>query len=672
MRHKAKGMWRILFWENSMRLAVGFALALLTSTSLASAQTAEQVKTDILSALATPLPITVIGPIIAQDVKITPKGQAFEAELVQPMLMGFVPLERMSFTLTPQGDKAYRVTDFKLPASIDVMNAATLKIGSTGFDGVWSTETRSYQTLNFKLNKVEVLPNGMPEAKVTLGSLALDVAKEGEAGAAQSAFAITAQDISSQGLPPNNIDVKSLVAELKADGETPVDLYSVVSRFAFLSLMQNDSNSLLQFAESLRTQSYDAVTLNVAASGIGVTGAIPGSNTRFSIAEASAVAGLTGVTPAEWQSVTFTVDTKGLSDNGVFDAVEMKADTGVFSIDGSRIPIGATLAAIGKLQSASNGEQVAFKVSELLDGLLDMGAIKVTSSASGIMYLPKDEERASVRFDKFSLSSGTEGFRDNKGRIYFGSSVEGMNVLIKSFPMAIQAKAYALFNPKLIRYDVSISELNEALLRKLFADVTIRSEDDLAGLAVPAATYAMALKPMIETKDMRFQSAQVDLSSKGSLRFYPAWALGALPYEGDTQYRVMGLDKIEAFVTELKTTPSDQGGVMPNDLAGISLLQSVFGTFKALATEDNGAQVWNVKFPEAGKALLVVNGTELRFPDLSALMGPLMGYGVMDAILNRPSDFVPAPDAMPQDAPVEAVPIPAPPVDAPVEPPAAQ
>jgi hypothetical protein len=648
-----------------MRLATSFALALLTSTSLASAQTAEDVKTDILSALATPLPITVIGPIIAQDVKVTPKGQGFEAELVQPMLMGFVPLNSMSFTLTPQGDGAYKVTDFKLPASIDVMNAATLKIGGSDFDGVWSTKTRSYQTLNFKLNTIEILPASMPDAKVTLGSLSLDVAKEGEAGAKQSAFALKMSDIASQGLPPNNFNVKNLVAELKADGEQPVDLYSVISRFAVLSLMQNDSSALQQFAESLRTQKYDAVTLNVSADDISVSGALPGSNTRFSIADASATAGLTGVTPDEWQTLTFTVDTQGIADNGVFDEVAMAAEKGVFSIDGSRIPIGATLNAISKLQAISHGEAVSYKASEFLDGLLNMGAIKISSSASGITYVPKDAERASVRFDSFSIAGGTDGFRDNKGRIHFSSSLDGMNVLIKSFPTAIQAKAYALFNPKLIRYDFSISELNEELLRKLYADILIRTDDDLAGLAVPAITYAMSLKPMIETKDLKYQSAQVEVAHNGSVRFYPAWVLGAMPYEGTMQYSVKGLDKVAAFVTELKATPVDQGGAAPNDFAGISLLQSVISTFKALATTEDGAEVWSIKLPEAGKALLVVNGTELRFPDLTSMMGPLLGYGIMDTILNRPLDYVPPPEIQPEEAPTEAVP--APQVEAPAQ-----
>jgi hypothetical protein len=651
-----------------MRLTTAFALAFLATTSLANAQTAEQVKTDILSALATPLPITVVGPVMAQDVKVTETGGAFQAELVNPMLMGIVPLGTMTFTLKPEGDKAYRISNFKLPATLDLLNTATLNIGGTTFDGVWSTETRSYRTLKFALDNVAVLPKSTPEAKVTIGNFTLDVAKEGEAGATESRFALKLANISSRGLPPNNFDVKSLTAELSANGEQPVDLYSVVSRLAVLSMMQQDSNALLQFAESLRAQKYDSVTLNVSADGLEATGSEPGSNAKVSVAKAGVMAGLTGVTPDEWATMAVSVDTQGIVDNGVMGFTEIRADSGTLLIDGSRIPIGATLNAIGKLDAMSRGEQVGYRVSELLDGFLNMGAIKVKSAASNIVYVPRDEDEPSVRFNNFSFESGTEGFRDGKGKLLFSSAVEGMNVLIKSFPRPIDARIYNVFNPKVIRYDLSISDLNEGLLRKLFSKTVISSEQDLAGLAIPAVIYAMSLKPVIETKDMRFTSNQVDIGTSGTLRFYPAWLLGAMPYEGAQTVQVKGLDKIEAFVAELKSTPQDQGGVGPYDIAGVAMVESFLSTFEALAKQDADSLTWSIKYPKAGEALFTINDVEMRFPDLSALlMGPTMGLGMMGAF--SPSTYVPpaVPDVV---TPIPEVPLQAPVIEAPAaEPP---
>jgi hypothetical protein len=637
--------------EIPMRFLLSFSASIVALASAAFAQTAEQVKTDILSALSTPLPITVIGPVIAQDVKVTPNGQSFDAELVQPSLMGIVPLGAMSFKLTPQGDKLYRVTDFKLPPTIDLMNAATLGIGGSKFDGVWSSETRSYRTLEFELQNVTVEPKGMPGAKVSVGALGLDVAKEGEAGATESKFSLKAASISSQGLPPNNITVANVAAELKANGEVPVDLYSVVSRFAVLTAMQSDSNAVLQFAEGLRAQKYDTVTLDLSADGIEVKGAQPGSNERLTVANVGAVAGLKDVTPDEWGSMTLAVDGKGISDNGISGAAELRADSGSFSLDGTRIPIGATLNALGKLEAASRGETVSYRVSEMLDGLFNMGAITVKSVAEGIAYVPRNEDDPIIRFDRYAQEIGADGFRDNNGRLHFSSAVEGMNVLIKSFPTAMQAKAYGLLNPKLIRYDFNVTELNEQLLRKLMGEMVINTEQDLAGLAVPAITYVMAMKPMIETKDVRFQSSQIDVGMSGKVRFYPAWVLGALPYEGEQKLSFKGYDKVAAYLEELKQTPSDQGGV--SDPVGLTVIQSVMSTFKALAVTEGDAMNWTIKYPKAGQALFAVNDVELRFPDFGALMGPIMGYSMMGSMFNPTPAYVPQADAVPEIAPME-------------------
>ena len=261
-----------------MRIIATLALALLSQVSFAVAQTSEEVKSDILSALSTPMPITVVGPIMTRDVKVTKDGDAFLATLEQPMLMGIIPLGSMSFKLTPAGDKLYRVTDFTLPKTLEVFNSFKVGIGGTTFDGIWSTESRSYRKLNFQLDQISVAPKGSQNSKVEIGSLSLDVAKDGDAGATESKFLLHASDITSKGYPPNNINVKSLTADLRAKGQEPVDLYAVLSRFAVLAAtQQGGGDSILQFAESLRAQKYDKVSLNLSAEGVNVTGAEPDS-----------------------------------------------------------------------------------------------------------------------------------------------------------------------------------------------------------------------------------------------------------------------------------------------------------------------------------------------------------------------------------------------------------
>ncbi len=627
-----------------MRIIATLALAFISQVSFAAAQTTEEVKSDILSALSTPMPITVVGPIMTRNVKVTKEGDAFLATLEQPMLMGIIPLGSMSFKLTPAGDKLYRVTDFKLPKTLEVFNSFKVGIGGTTFDGVWSTESRSYRKLNFQLDQISVAPKGSQNAQVQIGSLSLDVAKDGNGGAPESKFLLHASDISSKGYPPDNINVKSLTADLRAKGEEPVDLYAVLSRFAVLAAtQQGGGDSVLQFAESLRAQKYDKVSLNLSAEGVDVTGAAPESTNKFSVASVAGTAELSNVTPDNWGSVAITINGKDIHDKGLIDVKQMDADTGSISLTGTQIPIGATLNAIGKLQAISNGEATSLKVSDVLDGLFNIGALKVTTNASGIVYLPLKEDEPTLRVGKYSSETGTEGLRDNKGRLFFSMVVDDFNLDVKKFDTELEKKLTAILNPKVFHYDVSVSEFNESLLRKLFGDVVINNEKDYVALAAPAIAYVMAMKPVIETKDVRYQSADIDVALSGLVRFYPAWVLGALPYEGENKISFKGLDKVMALLDELKNTPPEaatppvavEGTAeqveppIPVDNRGTyALAQSGLLTMKALAKTEGDALTWSIKYPKAGQGLFLVNDIELRFPDLAGSLGPLLlGYG---------------------------------------------
>ena len=622
-----------------MRIIATLALALLSQISFAAAQTTEEVKSDILSALSTPMPITVVGPIMTSNVKVTQDGDAFLATLDKPMLMGIIPLGSMSFKLTPAGDKLYRVTDFTLPKTLEVFNSFKIGIGGTTFDGVWSTESRSYRKLNFQLDQISIAPKGSQNAKVEIGSLSLDVAKDGDAGALESKFLLHASDISSKGYPPDNINVKSLTADLRAKGQEPVDLYAVLSRFAVLAAtQQGGGDSVLQFAESLRTQKYDKVSLNLSAEGVDVAGTEAGSTDKLSISSVAGVAELANVTPDDWGSVNITINGKDIHDTGLIDVKQMDADTGSISLTGTQIPIGATLNAIGKLQAIARGEPTSLKVSDVLDGLFNIGAIKVTTSASGIVYLPLKEEDPTLRIGKYSAETGAEGLRDNKGRLFLSTAVDDFKLGVKKFDTEFQKKLTDLLNPTVFHYDLSVSELNESLLRKLMGDVVINDEKDYAALAAPAIAYVMAMKPMIETKDMRYQTADMDLSLSGLVRFYPAWALSALPYEGENKLSFKGLDKVMALFEDLKNTPpeeppapvegsTDPAPVPVDNRSTYAVVQSVLLTMKALAKTDGDALSWVVKYPKAGQGLFLVNDTEMRFPDLAGSLGPMIAYG---------------------------------------------
>jgi hypothetical protein len=636
-----------------MRAIIIGLILCLTWASLAQAQTEDDVRQDVMAALSTPLPITVIGPLIARDVLVVKEGDGFRATLVEPMLMGIVPLSKMSFKMIPTGDNLYRVTDFNLPQKLDLFNSVTLALGTTQFDGVWSTKTRSYQSLGFQLNDLSVIPNaGADVSKVSIGSLSLNVVKEGEVGATESKFAIKASDITSKGFPPNNIKIANLVAELIANGEEPVDLYSVISRFVVLTAMQQNADAALTFAESLRAKRYDTAILNLRMEGVDVEGSEPGSNQKLLIAEVMGAIGLTNVSPEEWGTVSVKFNGTKIYDNGVFGTQEMNMDSGTLALEGARIPIGATLNAIAKMQNLSRGEAVSFRFSELLDGLLNMGALKLSSGATDVSYVPIEKDDPVFHISSYSLETGTEGFRDSKGKFFFDTAVEGLDVKLSKFNYSIEEKAYRLLNPKLLRYNFSVSELNEPLLRKLMADVVIKNADDYVALAAPALAYFMALKPLVETTDAHYQSEEVDASLSGLVRFYPAWVLEALPYEGKSTIKISGLEKVSALLDEYMTTPSDQGGISAPDKVGMIVGQSFISTFRALAATEGQNQVWNIIYPNARQGLLLVNDIELRFPSFTTYLAPmLMGTGMFNSSppveeLLPPTNTVQEPPAM--------------------------
>ena len=610
-----------------MRFPALVLFCLTFSFTGAVAQSVETVRRDILSALSTPLPITVIGPLITRDVSVTEEGDGFRARLDNTLLMGIVPLGSLSFKMTPEGDDGtYRVTEFELPASVEVFNAATIDIGSTEFDGLWSSSSRSYQRLSFQLNDVSVQPKDLANATIKLGSLALNVDKEGEGGATESRFSLAANGLISKGLPVDDVAISKIVAELKADGREPVDLYAVISRFVILAVMQQDQHALVQFAESLRAKSYDTVSMNFSFDGVAVRSSAPGTNKALTIDRLTGVAGINDMRPDEWGKVVLNVDAGKIVDQGYSDLRTLEIDAGNATISGTQIPIGATLSAIARLQAIANGQTVRIKATDLIDGFLDFGSLAFISGANGITALPRNENDPTVNVGSYSTRFGLEGFRDQQGRIFLDTDFNELAIDTGGRTTPLDRRIFQTLNPKKVRYNISVSELNEGLLRNLARDLVISSEEDLPGLAVPAIAYLMAMRPVMETRESRFVSDEIDAALTGRIRIYPAWLLSALAYEGESRLTLSGFDQLKALVDDIEQSAefgNKPGGADRNSL---SVIKGLLSTLKALSKAEGGNLVWKFVYPEAGKALFRVNDVTMRFPDLASYM-PLLAMG---------------------------------------------
>ncbi len=582
-------------------------------------QAAETVKRDILSALSTPLPITVIGPLITNDVKVTADGSGFRAELDNTLLMGLIPLGSLSFKIIPQGDEGnYRITEFRFPQNIEILNTANLGIGSTEFDGLWSSRTRSYQSLNFKLNDVSVLPKNLAGGGVRFGSLALNVEKEGENNATESRFSLSASEVVSNGLPTDDVAIARFSAALKADGAEAVDLYAVLSRFAFLTAMQQNPSAMLRFAESLRAEAYDTVSLNFALDGLAVKSNDGGAVRNLTIDSLTAVTGLIDVTPENWGKLLVNFDAANIVERGYTDLKSLEIASGNATITGSQIPIGATLSAISRLQAFADGQTVRMKATELIDGFLSFGSLAFSSKASGITTFPKRDRDPTFHIGSYSTGFGLEGFHNQQGRIFLDTDFNELAISGARLNSALEERIFQTLNPKKISYNFSISELNEGLLRKLMSDLVISSQQDLAGLAVPATTYLMAMSPVFETKNARFTSDEIDVSTAGKFTFYPGWLLGGLPFEGKSRTSMSGLERIYALIADIEKSP--EFNVRPGgpDPTGIAVFKGLLSTMKALSKVEGSNMIWDILYPEAGKSLIVVNGVTLRFPDIAS------------------------------------------------------
>ena len=632
----------------SSRLAAAFALLLSGSAHAQTTDPVETVRRDIAAALSTPLPITVIGPLIAADIRVTPDGDAFRVDLDNPLVMGIVPLGPVSFRVAPEeGGTLYRVTDFRLPSSIDVFNMATLAIGSTTFDGLWSPQTRSYRTLDFRLGEVSVRPAGMEGAEVALGSLGLNVAKEGVSGATQSRIALTATDLSERGLAGDDLRLGRLEAELTASGREPVDLYAVIARFAVLSMMQQDSSQLLQFAESLRVRRYDAVALGFRMEGLDVTGSVPARH--IAAKGLTGRAAITDMTPAAWGRLAFDVDAEGVSQQGYASEARTDMARAHAGISGAQIPIGATLKAVGGLRALASGAPVRILVTDLLDGFADIGALALDTGIDAMTIRPVPGGSAGYRVGSAGTHLGLAGFRDGKGTLSLALSAQDMDLggmAPGDAPRdAVARRIFRTLAPTDLRYDVSVSDLDEALLRRLMTGLAIATSDDAVALVAPGLAYVMAMRPLVETKDARFRSREIDVALASSVRLYPAWLLSALPFEGTQHVTLAGFDMLTRLLDDLDRKPryvapadiqadgsgadgydGETGGTGGADPGGVALVRGLLATVKALSRKEDGRLVWDAAVPEAGKPLFTVNGITLRFPDFAAY-APLIGMG---------------------------------------------
>ncbi|MEZ5715203.1 MAG: hypothetical protein R3D85_08555 [Paracoccaceae bacterium] len=593
-----------------------------------AAQSTDKVKLDVLSALSTPLPITVVGPILTRDVTVTAEGDGFRATLTDATLMGIFPFGDISMKLVPLDDDRYRISEMTLPPVMDFPGFARLTHGGIEMAGTWSTSRRSYSDLHMALRDLSVSPSNAPEGHLGLGGLTFDVLKESDETDTESRFGIIASDVSVTGLLPDDVTVGEARALLAANGDKPVDLYSVIREVIMVSSMRDGGSELQALARSLLGNSYGVVSLDLAAGQLSVTNRNRPDERYFRAGTVEVKTTLTDVEPRHWGGADITVLLKAIDQTESVKAGNTTIDAAEIRLQGDDLPVGDMFDMVQAVTNAERGFPVQART--LLDGIAEFGRIGLSTEGTGLSvvqikrYPPPsadnpDEDRTqfTLGYDGWSANLELAGLNRNEGTFSLGAGLDGGRFTPGPAFRDRDLPHVEAWLPLDLRLQSSVSNLNEAFLKKLFTDVTIRRLDEPVEILLPLALYAAATVFDISAGEDVYRTGLFRLTQTGKARLYPAKMLGLLPYEGEVQVTLSGIDGLNRYFAEQD---------VPEAASVLTVLRNLG------RDAGDGGFAWDIARPDIERTELVVNGTTLRFPEvvdnLPMLMGPLV-FGSM-------------------------------------------
>ncbi|MDQ2089943.1 hypothetical protein [Marimonas arenosa] len=609
-----------------LRFFAALLLTLLVATGRLAAQTVDEVKLDVLSALSTPLPITVIGPIMTRDVSVTPEDDGFRATLDDATLMGIFPFGDISLKLVPLDDDTYRISDLSLPLSLDFPGFAALSYTSMDLEGTWSATRRSYSDLRFAIQDLNVVPGTGDEGSLQIGTLSFDVLKEPDETDTESRFEITARDVSARGMMPDDLSVGEIQALLSANGEKPVDLYSVIRELIMVSGMRNGGSELEALGRSLLGNTYGVVALELAARDLDMADRDAPEDAYFRADTLEIGTRLTDVEPRRWGGADITMRLKSVSQADRLQDGVFSVEDAVIRVGGGELPVADMFEALQTLANAGRGRPV--EVSTLLDGFAAFGRLGLSTEGQGVSvevfdYIPATDDQPAkddvtlfkTGFDRWALAMDLTGLNENQGKVTFGADLEGGTFTPgETFRERDLPHVNAWF-PRELRLQSQTSNLNEAFLKKLFTDVYVRDLDEPVELLLPLALYASASVFEVSVGENVYETALFHLSNNGNYRFYPAKLFSVIPYEGQMHVTMRGIDKLNGYFAQVR---------LPEAVSVLTVLRNLARESETAA----GTYQWDFARPDIERSEVVINGTTLRFPDvldnLPILIGPLL------------------------------------------------
>ena len=613
------------------------SLSLLVMASLSprlAAQSVDKVKSDVLSALSTPLPITIVGPLLTRDVVVTEEDGGFRAVLEETTLMGLFPFGDVSFHLDPVDDAAYRITDLQFSNTLDVPGIGKLTFTGMELDGIWSAKSRSYSTLKWMTTGLNFLPGEGGQGQLSIGSLLFDVMKEPDDTNTESRFAIAARDLAVLGMGPQDVTVGALSALLAANGEKPVDLYSVIREVLMLAAVRDSGAHLETLGRSLLGNKYDTVTMDLSATDLNAVSARTPQESYFKAGSLDIKAGLSDVAPRHWGGAEVSLSFENLDQKDFVPDTAVTVENAVVRLSGGNLPVADTMSAFMVLADPPYDRPVA--VSGLLDGLAGFGKLEFSTRGKSIWIeafeqrLRDGEYQTETAFEtgygSWGLNMGLSGLDRNEGALTFGTDFQGGRFVPgKEIPEEVMPHIKAWF-PVELALQSRLSNLNEALLRKLFADVEIQNLREPVELLLPLAIYAAATVFDVSTGENAYETDLFRVGHSASYRLYPMELFNLAPYEGDMTVRMTGLsDLLGYFDDTMKPMRpgSEEAMAMGALKAGMIVLRNL--------AEDGGAGAhqWTVNRPDVTRREIELNGIVLRYPNVMEYL-PIM-FGAMAA-----------------------------------------
>ncbi|WP_322864939.1 hypothetical protein U5922_001270 [Aquicoccus sp. G2-2] len=617
-------------------IAISFSL----SAPLA-AQTVDEVKTDVLSALSTPLPITVIGPLLTREVVVSEEAGGFRAVLKDTSLMGLFRFGDVSFHVDPAGADAYRVSDLTFEKTLEFPGIGVLTVSGMDFDGTWSTKTRSYSALKWLTSGLMFRPdmgaqqNGQQGAgaSVSIGSLLFDVLKEPVDGNAESRFAITAGQLAVTGMGPQNVSLGEVKAVLAANGKTPVDLYSVLREVMMLGSVRDGGARLQALGQSLLGNTYDTVSLDLSARDVAATSTRK-RNEYFKASTLHVTAALRDVEPRSWGGVDVTLRFGDVDQRNFLPDSAVRLDEAVVRVSGGELPVADMMAAFMTMAEPPRHRPVA--ASALLDGLLGFGKLEIASEGKNVWtevfgrrfdngdYVRVKEFETS--FERWRVDLGISGLNKNQGTATLGTEFAGGTFIPgDGAPKGITAHINAWF-PKELTLRSSVTNMNEALLKRMFKDVQIQNLREPVEIVLPLVLYGAATVLDVTAGRNVYETALFRIEQDGHYRFFPTEVMSMMPYDGEVHMSMTGLPALQAYFDETAAQMRPRS----DEAMALGAAKSALTVLRNLAVKGDGdAFEWTITRPDVTSRELVMNGITLRYPDLVQYLPMFAAVGMM-------------------------------------------